>query len=424
MTGITALPEHTRLLHIGPPKTGTTALQVAAAASRKQLLAHGVRYPGTGIDHGTAMAAFLGQRWGWQGDGAAVPPMSRWFDLLAEVRSDTRNRVLLGHEYLAKADAGTIARLAEALGEPLHVVITLRPFASMLPSTWQESLKLGGVRTFEAWLRRVLEGSGPSGADHPARNQGLLVERWARVVGPEHLTVVALDRTRPELLFAAFEGLLDLPAGLIGGAAAESSGNRGLTAPEAEFLRRLNIAVRDDGMRWDDYADYIGAAAIGRVVRDRVPPRTEERLVLPAWAAERANLLAAEYVDRIRATGVDVIGDPGSLAAPVEGLQHPVAPVAVPIDVAVTAVRGTIATATRREPEDVAGPIDGREYLVVRHVGIGGLLAVVAARLRRRGRKAVRVVPALAAEALRRPRQRPKRRRQAAGETRPAAALR
>lgn len=421
---VAALPERTRLLHIGPPKTGTTALQEAAAAGRRRLLEHGVRYPGTGVDHGMATAAFLGQRWGWKGDGAGVPPMSRWFDLLAEVRSDSRNRVLLGHEYLAKADTRTIERLVDAIGSPLHVVVTLRPFASMLPSTWQESLKLGGVQPFEAWLRRVLDRQGPSGAGHPARNQGLLVERWSEVVGPEHLTVVALDRTRPELLFSAFEGLLDLPEGVLADGAETSAGNRGLTAPEAEFLRRLNTAVRDDGVRWDDYADYVGAAAIGRVVRDRVPPRAEERLVLPGWAADRANALAAGYVDAIRAAGVEVLGDLDALAAPVDGVERPRAPAAVPIDVAVTALRGTIETATRREPATTDGPIDGREYLVVRHVGVGGLLAVVARRLRRRGRKAVRILPALAVGAVRRPAQRRKRRPHASGDTRASAAAR
>jgi hypothetical protein len=424
MTEPAALPPRTRLLHIGPPKTGTTALQEAAAASRRQLLQHGVRYPGTGVDHGMAMAAFLGQRWGWKGDGGGIPPMSRWFDLLAEVRSDTRNRVLLGHEYVAKADAETIARLTDAIGGPVHVVVTLRPFASMLPSTWQESLKLGGVSTFDSWLHRVLEKPGPRGADHPARNQGLLVERWAQVVGSQHLTVVALDRARPEQLFSAFEGLLGLPAGLLRAAAETSAGNRGLTAPEAEFLRRLNTAVRDDGVRWDDYADYVGGAAIGRVVRDRVPPASEERLALPAWAAERANAIAAGYVETIRAAGVGVIGDLDALAAPVGGLARAVAPAAVPIDVAVTAVRGTIRTATRREPDEDTGPIDGREYLIVRHVGVGGLLGVVAARIRRRGRKAVRLLPALAIDAVRRPGQRAKRRRQATGDARPAAASR
>jgi hypothetical protein len=399
---VPALPEHTRLFHIGPPKTGTTALQEAAAAQRTALLAHGVRYPGTGVSHGMAVAAFLDQRWGWPGEGSTVPPRSRWLDLMTEVRSDRRNRVLLGHEYAAKADAATIARFAAEIGEPLHVVVTLRPFAAMLPSTWQESLKLGGVQPFAPWLKRVLERPGPSGVDHPGRNQGLLVDRWASVIGAERVTVVALDRSRPELLFSSFEQLLGLPPGLLAVGASAVAGNRGLSAPEAEFLRRLNGAVREDGIRWDDWFDYVGDAAIGRVIRDRVPPPEEQRLALPGWAAVRANELAAGFVDAIRGAGVRVVGDLDSLAAPVIGSEQPAASVTVPLDVAVTAVRAAIGTATRRVPEaGRAGPIDGREYLVVRHVSMAGLLGVAASRIRRRGTKALRLVPAATAGLLR-----------------------
>jgi hypothetical protein len=417
-----ALPERTRLFHIGPPKTGTMALQEAAAARRAELLRHGVRYPGSGIVHGMAVAAFLGQRWGWQGAGSQVPPRSRWVDLMAEVHADRRNRVLLGHEYAAKADEATIARFAAEIGDPLHVVITLRPFAAMLPSTWQETLKLGAVRGLGPWLRQVLERPGPTGVDHPARNQGLLVRRWASVVGADRVTVVALDRTRPELLFTAFEGMLGLPSGLLAGGASAQTGNRGLTMPEAEYLRRINGVLREDGIRWDDWFDYVSGAAIGRVIRDRVPPADEPRPGLPGWAAERANALAARFVDEIRGSGVRVLGDLDSLAAPVPGRVQPAPATVVPMDVAVTSVRAAIGTATRREPAAADGAIDGREYLVVRHVGIGGLLLVIASRLRRRGRKAVRVAPAAAARAVRR--QAEKRRRHAAGDASAGAAAR
>jgi hypothetical protein len=40
------VPEGTRLLHIGPPKTATTTVQRALNAARDDLLAQGVRYVG------------------------------------------------------------------------------------------------------------------------------------------------------------------------------------------------------------------------------------------------------------------------------------------------------------------------------------------------------------------------------------------
>ena len=44
------LPPRTRLFHIGIPKSGTTSLQVAAAAKRSELLRQGVLYPGVKVN--------------------------------------------------------------------------------------------------------------------------------------------------------------------------------------------------------------------------------------------------------------------------------------------------------------------------------------------------------------------------------------
>ena len=51
------LPEGTILLHVGPHKTGTTAIQFAAAERRGQLAASGITYPGTMTHHSTAAMA-------------------------------------------------------------------------------------------------------------------------------------------------------------------------------------------------------------------------------------------------------------------------------------------------------------------------------------------------------------------------------
>ena len=71
------LPERSILLHIGPYKTGTSALQAAAARLRPELLAHGVRYPGTAKSHRIQTNAFSGRGGGWSdADGTPVkaPP--------------------------------------------------------------------------------------------------------------------------------------------------------------------------------------------------------------------------------------------------------------------------------------------------------------------------------------------------------------
>ena len=53
----TALPRGSVLLHIGPPKTGTSALQGSCHANRDALLRAGVRYAGSGVQPSTAAFA-------------------------------------------------------------------------------------------------------------------------------------------------------------------------------------------------------------------------------------------------------------------------------------------------------------------------------------------------------------------------------
>jgi len=51
------LPEGSRLLHIGPPKTGTSAIQSAARVALPELYEYGVHYPNLGREHGKAIVA-------------------------------------------------------------------------------------------------------------------------------------------------------------------------------------------------------------------------------------------------------------------------------------------------------------------------------------------------------------------------------
>ena len=192
------LPPRARLFHIGPPKTASTTLQAAAADHREQLLAHGVRYPGPRRSHRHEIAAFVGRPIGWVGAPGSnpAPAMAKWDALMAEIGADHERRILMGHEYAAGADDAMAARFVEAIGERIHVVITLRDYASMLPSIWQEYNKAGNTGVFDQWLQRVLARPRPQEVVdrvHVRHDQGMLVRRWAAAAGPENVTVVVLD---------------------------------------------------------------------------------------------------------------------------------------------------------------------------------------------------------------------------------------
>ena len=75
------LPQGTRLVHIGPHKTGSTSVQVALDDRREHLAAQGVRYAGPARRPSKAGRSIgLGGR-----RGPTVPSIQHWHRLVAEV---------------------------------------------------------------------------------------------------------------------------------------------------------------------------------------------------------------------------------------------------------------------------------------------------------------------------------------------------
>ena len=382
------LPAGARLLHIGLPKTGTTALQTTARARRADLLAAGVRYPGGGVNHREAVSALMGRRWGWIGPGAAVPPMRHWDRLMAEVRAETERRVWISHEFASEADDGAVARFVEELGDRLQVVVTLRPFAAVLVSSWQQFLKGGTTHTFERWLRAVLADPPEqrvTASFHLRADQAGVVRRWADAAGADHVTAVVVDKARPTQLTDAFEALLDLPAGfLVDSSLGGLQANRSMSLPESELMRQVNLAIKGAGVTWGEYEALLREGGIARLLQSRTPGSEEPSLRLPRWAAERASALGRAYADGIEASGVAVVGDLEVLARPVEGDDEgPAKPRRVPVDAAAAMVVGTLSAALGRGPslEDRAEvPVTGRRVADAR---TRELVGEVGARVRR-----------------------------------------
>ncbi|MFT3860730.1 hypothetical protein [Micropruina sp.] len=352
------LAERTRLLHIGPFKTGTTSLQTVARVMRPELLRHGVRYPGATFNQRVAVSAFQRRGLGWNGDGSVGPPPSyrHWWLLKREIEADHERRILLGHEYVSTADDATIARWVDELGPRLHVVITLRAFGRMLPSLWQERLKRNARReSFERWLKGVLK---PEHAGYDRRQLSFdhagLIRRWAAAAGPDRVTVIALDPNDHSFLFHRFEDLLGLPRDLLAAApGTDDVTNRGLTVPEAELFRQLNRRTTELGLEWanHEWLNYYGA--LSRVVGYRRPGPDEPRLRLPRWALKPALQHECGVVDAIGATGVRLVGSADHLVSadrtPKQDYVHHAKVDAIPIDLAVEALIGVLAAATGRD---------------------------------------------------------------------------
>lgn len=303
-----------RLVHIGPHKTGTTSVQTAFHAGRTRLRQHGVHYAGSteqSLLPALAVAGGSGMR------GSRPPRPEDWTELVDEVRDAGDQRVVVSSEFLSYADDAAARRVVtELTGGPVHVVITLRPIYKIAPSQWQQYVQNGLRVPYGEWLDGMFRRppyDQPTPSFWRRHKQDELVRRWAGVAGAGNLTVVVADESDPGMLLRTFEAFVGLPEGSL--VPTENAANRSLTFGEIELVRRLNVEF--EKRRWSDeaHARFVRHGAARRMKRGRRPAPDEPRLPMPKWALERAAEVGAETVETITSLGVRVVGDLSTLAA-------------------------------------------------------------------------------------------------------------
>ncbi|MFE5037772.1 hypothetical protein [Streptomyces sp. NPDC056683] len=343
-----ALPTGTRLLHIGPHKTGTTVLQGALFAAKDRLPEHGVEFPAT-TRHPMEAALAACARPAMMGD--TVPTDKHWTRLLQQVEATGSRTSVISSEFFADApDDETVARIVEQLGgERVHVLVTLRPLARIMPSQWQQYVQNGLRMGYEDWLHHMLR-KAPYEKPNPSfwhrHRHDRLVERWSRAVGAGRVTVVVVDDRDRDGLMRTFEALLGLPANLL--QPVPDTANRSLTLAETEMLRKLNVEFRGNGLPDELYSKLVRNGAVMHMKNSCSPTAADVKISTPAWAVEAAGRIGAEMVERIAASGVRVVGDPALLSAlPAVPAQPgpPAAEARIAPEVAAQALYGALAAA-------------------------------------------------------------------------------
>jgi hypothetical protein len=271
-------------LHIGEPKTGTTFLQHVMWRNRSELAAQGVVLPGHHPqDHYRASQDLRGI------PKLASDPAGSWsgeWEILARQARQAPSVAVISHELFSAADAEQAERAVRSL-EPaeVHVVLTVRDMATLLPAEWQETVKHRNAKGWEDWLADVIDRESHA-ADRRqwwfwrVHDTLAILGIWARPPGSDS-----------GLLWQRFAALLGVDPGSVDITRARSNSSLGL--PEIEFLRRLNQALPDEVPDWF-YMWNVKEAVAHRALAAR--PR-EGRLALPAgredWAAKQAEILIA-----------------------------------------------------------------------------------------------------------------------------------
>jgi hypothetical protein len=339
------LPDGSLLLHIGAPKTGSSALQAALHHSREALREHGVRYAGTGLRSMRAGWAVIGRT------PRGRPPATEdeWLALVEETRTSPEPLVCVSTEDFARVRPHVVGRVVGDLGaDRLHVLYVVRRLDRLLPSQWQQRTQGFKRMSYDAYLSTVLDPTSrhrEHRAFWAAHDVAAVVDRWAARVGPERCTVVVVDEGDRELLPRTVEGLLGLPTGFLD---PQPGRNASLSLNAVEVLRRVNRAFAE--REWPDEV-YRHLVKDGMVPELKRTGRAGDELSIPAVPSAHAQRLRelsderAAAVETLAARGVRVLGDPAGLRTVENVADADQAPSVETISMqsAAAAVAGTVA---------------------------------------------------------------------------------
>ena len=325
------LPVGTRLLHIGPHKTGTTALQNTLIWDREKLPEQGLEYLVAGERRNANFAArAIRQRPTQKLESPDSVPMHLWTDLVKAAKSSTSDRVLISGEGFSDCNPEEIEQIAQDLDpDKLHIAVTLRPLAKILTSQWQQYIQNNMKRaSLDRFLHETLDPepqSTESGFWRRHRHDQL-IKRWAEPVGAQNLTVIVVDDREPGLIMRAFERLTGLHEGTL--TPNKNPINRSLTLAETEIVRAYYTLMEEQGYNARIYRKGVSIRPALFLKEHRNPGPEEEKIQLPEWAAERTLQISRQIVEGIRESGVRVIGDLESLtrATASRGLQNVIIP--------------------------------------------------------------------------------------------------
>ncbi len=190
----------------------------------------------------------------------------------------------------------------------MHVVYTARDVARQVAAEWQEQLKHQRKVTFETFLEQIRETDTRKATRWFWRVQGLagVLERWGAGLDPRQVHVVTVPRPggpSGELWrrFCRATGMDPAWAPAEGGRRNPSIGTA-----ESTLLRRVNARLKEAGLPSDQYRALVRQLVVHETLAAR--PQMQP-VTLPPESFDWAEEIAQVWIDWLKGSGVDVIGD-------------------------------------------------------------------------------------------------------------------
>jgi hypothetical protein len=293
-------------LHVGTPKSGTSYLQDKLALNRDELERQGLEYLQTRTgDHFEAALDLIGDRWA----GEEKRARGQWEALTLEARR-TRRNVLISHEILAAAGPEGVAKALDAFPQDeVHVVVTARDLGRQIPAEWQERVKHRGGRDYTEFLKTLMRNYRRKDntmwfwrVQHLPR----ILETWGEHLPPErlHLVTVPPSGGPRDALWNRFAGVVGLDPHA--SYAESETTNASLGGAEVTMLRRLNIALAEQNVQRAVYVNWVRETIVKEVLAqraDKVPA------TVPPKRRPQVERITESWLEEIRSSGVDVVGD-------------------------------------------------------------------------------------------------------------------
>lgn len=288
-------------VHIGAPKSGTTYLQSVIWANKERLAERGVLVPGgVRFDHNRIAQAV-------RGANPEPKAVAAWDRIIKEIH-DWPGDVLLSNEWFCLAGQNRAGRAVDAFRPAdVHVIATARSLVRVVPSAWQETLKLGKAYHLEEFLRSLDETT--DRWRWSTLDPSLFLPRWQASVprGHVHLVTVASRGAPPSLLWQRFAGILSLDPTEF--ETDTGRPNESIGAESARLLQlvgpRLRDAVDADEVAWNQVYRWVREL----VSHELLVPQGGSSIAIDDASLKTIQEHSHDSISRLGAADYDIVGD-------------------------------------------------------------------------------------------------------------------